>query len=169
MSKKMQPRVIITVGISGSGKSTYAKNMVEDRKYCPIHLQYIEVNRDDTRSKMYPTLHFGDCSAYYNLPDPERFAMECMVSSRICENISDVLNNGQNVIISDTNLNQKYLNRLKEFLKEHHGIENVEVVFFDVDVDVAIERDKKRERVVGEQIIRKQFEMYKKLRADYEK
>jgi hypothetical protein len=65
------------------------------------------------------------------------------------------LGEGFNVIVDDTNLNPKHEDRIREIGKEFGS--SVEVKWFHIDVDVAIERDLKRNRSVGERVIRKMF------------
>lgn len=103
--------IILTVGISGSGKSTYAKWL------CDRHKNFREINRDDIRSNYAPNLHTGDCSIYYN--SPNLIEMEREVDKILWDTLKDYTSNGLGVIISDTNLNREIRQEFISYANEH--------------------------------------------------
>lgn len=133
----MKLKLILTKGIPGSGKSTWAKKWVEED---PINR--IRVNRDDLRRMFGP----------YWIPEREDF-------TSIVENsiIQEALENGKSVVVDATNL--KYPNRWKTLA----AITNAEYLFqdfTDVPLELCIERDKSREHQVGEEVIRNFYKKY---------
>lgn len=148
-------QAILTVGISASGKSTFAKDLVSQG--------WVDVNRDDIR---FDTFCNGvrDWKLYKFSKEKENqvtVAQERLVDAAALH--------GQNVIISDTNINDKtrnfWINRLTGL-----GY-NVQVQYFDIDLIEALERDAKRCNGVGYKVITDQYARYMKLRYgdDYHK
>lgn len=141
-------QAILTVGISASGKSTFAKDLVSHG--------WVDVNRDDIR---FDTFCNGvrDWKLYKFSKEKENqvtVAQERLVDAAALH--------GQNVIISDTNINDKtrnfWINRLTGL-----GY-NVQVQYFDIDLIEALERDAKRCNGVGYKVITDQYARYMKLR-----
>jgi predicted kinase len=119
-------KAIITIGLPGSGKSTYFKGHPG------------EVNRDDIRLDLFGE---GEMIGYYSHPSlPQR---EKRVDEKRDEMISLLSKTGADVVISDTNLNPRYRYMLVEQL-ESIGFE-VEYMVFDVPLDVCITRNDSRE------------------------
>lgn len=132
--------LIITRGLPASGKSTFARAWVEEDPG-----NRVEINRDSTR-KFLGIRHIGT-------EDEEKTVTA----------VNDALlrismEQGKDIIVSDTNLRVRYIKRL---LKNVDDTYDVELKDFIVDVDTCVKRDAMRpdsERV-GEETIR---EMNKK-------
>src|SRR5690242_18077821 len=90
-------KMIICVGISGSGKSTWVKEFLATNK------DYICVNRDALRLAL-----VRDLDGYYQRPDLNN--LEQIVNSLIERIIADAEMEGYNIIIDNTNLSAKYIN-----------------------------------------------------------
>jgi predicted kinase len=151
----MNMKAIITVGISASGKSTFAKELVGQG--------WVDVNRDDIRFDLYCG-GVRDWSLYKFTKERENqvtFQQEVLVDS------ASIL--GYNVVISDTNINDKTRNFWITRLTDA-GYE-AEVKYFDIDLIEALERDAKRPNGVGYKIITDQYRRYMALRhgANYHK
>jgi predicted kinase len=129
------PKIIICKGLPASGKSTWASAFVEQNG------DWKRVNKDDLRSMVQGGAWSGK--------------MERQILKTRDTLIRQWLGEGFNVIVDDTNLNPKHEDRIREIGKECGS--SVEVKWFHIDVDVAIERDLKRNRSVGERVIRKMF------------
>lgn len=141
-------KAILTVGCSASGKSTLAKELVEQG--------WVDVNRDDIRFDTYCN-GVRDWSLYKFSKEKENNV------TRIQEHMVDAAHTqGMNIIISDTNINDKtrnfWTNRLSGL-----GYE-VEVKYFDVDLLELLKRDAKRINGVGYEVITGQYARYMKLR-----
>lgn len=147
MSTDKTKKVICTQGIPGSGKSTWAIRKCRDTNYR-------RANRDDLRAL------FGDSSLLLN---PE-FEKEITKLQQFA--IRTALKAGHDVIVDDTNLNERYFLKLKEYIQSYSD-ETGEVIglerkTFDVDPKVCIQRDEARDRTVGKEVIEKMHNAYSK-------
>lgn len=133
-------KVIICKGLPGSGKSTWAKEQVQN-SHCKIK----RVSKDDLRAMF-------DNSKWSR--NNEKFILDMRDQC-----IKNILMDGEHVIVDDTNLAPKHEAHIRELVK---GIAEVEVKFFDVDVEECIRRDSTREKKVGEKVIRDMYEQYLK-------
>lgn len=148
-------KAIITVGVSASGKSTFAKELVQQG--------WQDINRDDIRFNLFCN-GVQDWNLYKFTKEREtRVTLE-----------QEIMLDGawmleMNVIISDTNINDKtrnfWIKRLTDL-----GYD-VEVKYLDIDLMEALQRDAKRPNGVGYEVITDQYARYMKLRhgADYHK
>ena len=136
-----RPKLIILCGIPGSGKSTYAKNYIE-RNCNTVHL-----SSDAIRKELY-----GDENIQGN--PGEVFAL---MQKRAVE----TLNDGYDVIYDCTNITRKdragIINACPKFAK-------IECRIIWAPIEVCIERDAKRERTVGKEVIDR---MLKRFQAPY--
>lgn len=149
MNTNKAQHLILTVGISASGKSTWTKNKL-------VYDKYREVNRDDIRSEFAPTLHSGDCKMYYEAPNLRE--MEDEVTKIQWYWINNYINDGYHVIISDTNLSEYIRNKFIKYAKEKGLYLEYEV--FNIDLNLALEYDSNRERKVGKEVIMKQYRSF---------
>lgn len=133
-------KVIITLGLPASGKSTWAKKFVEDNP------DYVRINRDDLRNMR----------GKYWLPKQED-----LITAWQTRLINASLEAGFNVVLDDTNLNPKYL---KERIESIHGhFSDIEISyqdFRDVSLKTCIERDLQRPNSVGASVIRRMYFQY---------
>lgn len=128
-------KVIFTKGLIGSGKSTWAKQFVKENQ------DYKRVSRDDLRH-MLSSYSFDDIN-------------EKLVTKIERQLVLDCLNNGYNVIIDAQHLNEKYIEDWKSFITKNSGrIAEFEIKEFPITLGEAIERDKKRDFVIGEKVIK---------------
>ena len=143
--------VYILVGISASGKTTWSK------EYLKNNPNSIIINRDILREKYYPNNKIKRI-----LP----FQEEEKITSY---EIKSVLKNfflGKDIIIDDTNLRISYI-------RKWIGILNCikakwEIKIFNIDLNIAIERDKNREFPVKEEVIKKQYLIFKSNKKEIE-
>lgn len=137
-------QAIITVGVSASGKSTYAAGLVAEG--------WVEANRDNIRFQT--VCPGGDWRSYSFTKEKEKLVtllqQEIVQISRIRE---------QNIIISDTNLNRGTRDGWVERL-EGLGYA-ISIVPMHISLEEAIARDSKRGRfAVGEAVIRRQYQQW---------
>ena len=138
-------KLIITVGISGSGKTTWAEHYVEENE------NTINVNRDDIRVELFMN---GDWSLYskydFNYIDEK-------LVTRICfDKIKIGLLTGKTVIVSDTNVSKKVRKRLQRIAMECSV--PFEMKVFEVDLQTCLDRQFKRTVNIPEHVIKNQFQ-----------
>ena len=138
-------KIIAMVGISGSGKSTRAKEIMDAAKG-----KAIIVSRDKIREMLfgYTEETIGD---YYK---SDFMKKEPLVSKVQDSLIRKGIALRKDVIVDNTHLKMSYLNDLAKY-----GVEVV-TMLCDEPVAVCIARDEKRVRKVGKAIIRQQWTQF---------
>ena len=145
------PKIILTRGIQGSGKSTWAKKWVEED---PEHR--VRWNNDDFRRILGP----------YWLPEREH-----LVSESRSEFLSRAMLFGYDIVIDNMNLNDWNWNdvqrKIDDFNRSIFGLKPKKRYtlefkdFFDISLEECIERDSKRENPIGEKVITETYNKYK--------
>ncbi len=141
--------LLILIGISGSGKSTFAKQFVQDNP------TYLRLNRDDLRRSIVP-VPLGE---FWKWDDKRKNRIERLVSELEKSALLSALESGWNVVMDNTHLRQRYITELLKLIDKQATTKNpIEVTFqvIDVPLNTAIERDRLRPDVVGEAVIREQ-------------
>lgn len=134
-------KLIITRGLPASGKSTWAKQWVLKD---PEHR--VRINQDDIR------LMLGK----YWVPSREKLVQEIQFNA-----IIEALNREFDVVIDNTNLNNKVLDQFNRLIRTFEDYEIEYKDFFDTPLSVCIERDKNRDLQVTEKVIRSFYNNYK--------
>lgn len=134
-------KAILTIGISCSGKSTWAESFTLN------HVGWININRDDIRFEYF-------CDGERNW-GKYKWKHEKAVTKMCNDDIHWATLKDMNIIVSDTNLNPKYRNLLIERL-EDYGYD-VEIKEFPVDLEEAYKRDRLRPNGVGQEVIYRQY------------
>jgi predicted kinase len=119
-------KAIITIGLPGSGKSTYFKGHPG------------EVNRDDIRLSIFGESEMIDYYSHSSLRSREK-----MVDKKRDEMISLLAKTHSDVVISDTNLNPRYRDELEAQLVSY-GYE-IEYMIFDVPLETCMIRNSDRD------------------------
>ena len=135
-SKKM----LICRGVPASGKSTWAMEWVAES---PDSRR--RVNRDDIRYAVYGV--YSDASIN-----------EQLVTEIENQQVENALVAGLDVVIDATNLNAKSIRRFSDIADKHNY--EVEIKDFEVSLEEAILRDSRREKSVGEEVIKSFFVRY---------
>ena len=132
------PRVIITVGIPASGKTTWANKYAANNDNVEITC------RDDIRSKFgYP---YGD-------PDVEE-----RITALQRLHIRDAIWSGANIIVADTNIVNGFRTDLIEYCLDMGA--TVQIKTFPIDLMEAVKRDAWRPNSVGFQTVARFEQMY---------
>ena len=148
----MSKKVILMRGLPGSGKSTYAKKLVEENPN-----SFKRINRDDLR------LMFDNGIM---TKGNEKFAKQ--VRDIL---IIKALEDGKHVIVDDTNLSDKNFIRIsqlvQQFNKEHNDNVSVEIKVMETTLEECIKRDNNREKKVGEKVIKNMHRQFFNASANY--
>ena len=149
---------MILTGLSGSGKSTFA------RQFCAQNFNWLRVNRDDLRRSLLPV----SLPEYWQTcPEREKNRIENVVNELQKTAILDGLGRGWHILIDNTNLKLSYLNEFRKLLNEHFDAVEVSYQLIDVPVAECIQRNKYRDDSVGETVIRKQAEQLVALKKNF--
>lgn len=154
---------IVTIGAPGSGKSTYAREMIANDN------TYIYIERDVLREKicndlnLLPESYVRDVdnfhTVYYKLPKDVRNNIEKLVTEQVNESIK----HNDKIILSNTNLTQKHRDELRRKLA-NLGFE-VKYVVFNNHITELLERNQLRKNVVNDNVI---FDMYQRMQHQLE-
>lgn len=136
-------KAIITVGISCSGKTTLANELVEQG--------WVDVNRDWIRFNV--VCPGSDWGSYKFTNKRERDVTEEQRNM-----VVEAAEDGKNVIISDTNLNDSIREEWISFLTVMGY--SVEVKYMHVSLEEAWERDALRPNGVGHRVIYRQWKKW---------
>lgn len=137
MAKQTQ-KIILLKGLPASGKSTHARALAESGFY--------RVNKDDIRSSL-----FG--SAYKRKHEKQ------VVWTRDAM-IREALSKGRSVVVDDTNFNPIHEKEIKKIAQEFNVEFTINDSFLQTPIEECIKRDLKREKSVGERVIREMYEQY---------
>lgn len=140
----MKRAAIVCVGIPTSGKSYYAKELCENDG------SFVEVNRDWIRFNV--VCPDSNWSTYKFTNKREKEVTEIQHQM-----IIQAFYDGQNVVVSDTNLNPKTRQAMIDFLEEYDF--EVEIKEFPITLEEAYKRDAQRQNGVGQNVI---YSMYQK-------
>ncbi|MDB5242008.1 MAG: 5-hydroxyl kinase [Spirosoma sp.] len=154
----LMKHVMILTGLSGSGKSTFA------RQFCVQNPNWLRVNRDDLRRSLLPVT----LPEYWQTwSDRDKNRIETLVSELQKTAILDGLARGWHVLIDNTNLKLGYFKEFRQLLTNHFDAVEVSYQLIDVSVNECIRRDKYRDDSVGEDVIRKQAEQLAMLKKNF--
>lgn len=140
---KSKLKVYLTVGISASGKSSWAKtNPVPNAVY---------ITRDDIRFNF---IKPGQTWADYKFNKENEEAV-----SNIQKSIAEqAVIAKKNIVIVDTNLSSRVRDYWKDFSTKIGY--DFEIISFDCSFEEAVKRDNLRPNGVGQSVIRKQYKSY---------
>lgn len=128
------------IGMQASGKSTYCKQFIKDNQ------DWKCVNRDSIRHML--SNYSFDNKNEKLVTLVERKAMQA------------ILDQGYNLLIDKMNLNNKYLQDDVTFIQSQYSDVEFEYMEFPITLGEAIERDKKREFVIGESVLKQTWRKY---------
>lgn len=131
-------KLLILQGIPASGKSTFAKQWVEEDPKTRVI-----VNRDSIRRGL----------GVYWVPSRENLVSDIEYSI-----VHHGIKHNYDICLDSTNLNPNYLNQWL-LLADKYEYE-IEYKKFDISLEEALERDKNREFPVGEKVINQFYNKY---------
>jgi len=124
----MKKQVIINVGVSGSGKTTWSTDYIKKNP------NTLRINRDDIRKTL-----VGDLTGYYKRKD--LISIENLVTEIEQTLLEKTLYYDNNVIIDNTHLQVKYINKIVSTLDYINKTIEVKFKIFDeADSSVLKER-----------------------------
>lgn len=142
----MQNQIILTIGISNCGKTTWATEFVEENP------NFVNLNRDDCRASLHTSTNNIADYKFSRAKESEvtTFTVEC------CEVFAE---SGRDIIISDTNLNPKTRDMWKQWAtdNEYKYVEKV----FDVEPHICKDRNIKRGYSVPPHVIDNQYKQFR--------
>jgi predicted kinase len=140
---KQKPKLLALKGLPASGKSTYAKTLVEQG--------WVRSNKDTIRldERLFPE--------GYNFKNKGHEKKVIRERNRI---VTEALQNGQNVVVDDTNLNPVHLKDLAAIARQNDADFEIDDSFLKVPLQECIDRDRLREESVGASVIRRMFHDY---------
>lgn len=141
------PTLLMLKGLPASGKSTFAKALVNGDK-AHSHIwgkNWKRVNKDDLRAMV-------DCSKWSK--ESEKYILHWRDQI-----IKDSLGGLSNVVVDDTNFAPKHEAQLRAIAEAYNA--EFKVKFFDVPVQECVERDLKRgDASVGEKVIKEMYNQF---------
>ena len=146
--------IYITIGISGSGKSSFTHE-----KWLENPTKTVIINRDKIRELLFGFTE-SSVKEYYQRADLNKLEKEVTKYENLL--IKEAIADDKNVYIDATHLDFRYIERFK-FFNQH-----VTLLWFTIPLEDAIERDKNRSRSVGEEVIKKQHHKYKEIMSSFE-
>lgn len=149
---KSNYRLIILQGISGSGKSTFAHQYIEEHQDEPWEI----VSRDSIREQL---LGKQNLEKYFE--QGQNSAIEEEVTKREHLTIVQHLKKGDNVIVDNTNTRRRYVTEYYKLgLDSGLTFDQIQLCpFFLIDVDEAFRRVQGRgERIVSKDVIQHQID-----------
>ena len=149
-------QILILSGISGSGKSTFARQFVLDNP------GWLRINRDDLRKSVIP----GTLSEYWQQDKTHINRIETLVNELQKAALREALHRGWNLLIDNTHVRQTYINQLVK-LFENDAV-TIRFKLIEIPLEEAIARDATRPDTVGEEIIRDQFSKMQLLKKNFD-
>jgi predicted kinase len=137
--------VLILRGLPASGKSTYAKQLLADKLG-----MYKRLNKDELRAMLDNSHHTTANEKYI-----ERVRDIMLV---------EALRIGKHVIIDDTNLSDRPIERIRQLVQNYKNETGDEVVVeikeMETSLEESLKRDAVREKKVGEKVIMRMYKQH---------
>lgn len=147
-------KLILTRGIQGSGKSTWARQWVEEDPE-----NRVRINNDDIRNMLGP----------YWIP-----SRESIVSNTKLQTTLYAMRMGYDIVVDNMNLNPKEVKYWENVINSHNNIKTsdinpdwvqyeyeIEFKDFFIPLEECIRRDAMRPNPIGEKVIRETWKRYK--------
>lgn len=136
MEEKLNGLLTVTVGLPGSGKTTWANKAFDGE----LDFGFVRAGRDHLRRALFDSVWLGQEQEFF--------------LTKIQESIIRAgLREGKIVLVDDMNLRAQYRKRLRRIADEE-GSGYFQVDFTQVSLETCLERNKSRENQVPEKVIR---------------
>jgi predicted kinase len=136
-------KVLILKGLPASGKSTFARKLLDENKGA-----WKRLNKDEIRLMLDNSHH---------TTENEKFVEKVRDMMMI-----EALKAGKHVVIDDTNLSDRPVDRItqvvQKYAKDHGDQVKIEIKQMETTLEESLERDEKRDKKVGRNVI---MNMYK--------
>ena len=143
------PKIILTVGAAGSGKTTWAEEYVIDRMVENKDVKWSNLNRDEVRFELF-------CNGQRDWTKYKfKKANENKVTEIIGLKTHFAIKHRVNIIVSDTNLNPDIRNKWSKLAEENDY--DYEEVSFEVPWVELVKRNIQREGGIATKVLRQQF------------
>ncbi|WP_091509467.1 phosphatase domain-containing protein [Flexibacter flexilis] len=146
----MNKKIILMRGLPGSGKSTWAKNLLKEQPNI-----YKRINRDELR------LMFDDGQTS---KESEKFIRQVRDTL-----IWEALRAGKNVIVDDTNLTDHHYEHFRQLIEKYNTAHTdnvqIEIQEMTTPLELCIHRDAQRPKPVGAKVIREMNDKLLKQKA----
>jgi predicted kinase len=144
-------KILLTIGCSGSGKSTFAKNLIESDS------SWVEINRDIIRANIFLQ---GDQHQMWQRYKHTK-ANEKLVNQQVEIIFHNSVRDKKNIIISDTNLNIKTRQYWVDIAYKYNYLYEEKIFGLDLTVDDLLKRDFQRtDKPVGKDVILNQWSQF---------
>ncbi|MHA1339738.1 MAG: AAA family ATPase [Promethearchaeota archaeon] len=131
--------LVIPIGPAGCGKSTYQmKNYPHYTLMSPDLIRFKILDSENTK-------------IYFD------YEFEPQVWKQVYILFEEALNRGDNIFFDGTNLTQKF--RYPLVCRALRKSYKIHMIYFKIPLEVALERNRKRERKVREEVIKEQYEI----------
>jgi hypothetical protein len=135
-------KILILKGLPASGKSTFARNLINENKGT-----WKRLNKDELRAMLDNSFH---TSANEKFVEHVRDFM-----------LIEALKEGKNVVIDDTNLSERPVERIKrvirQFEKDTGDVVKIEFKLMETSLEECLARDEIREKKVGRDVILRMY------------
>lgn len=146
-----QREILLTIGCSGSGKSTYASELVKSNN------SWVEINRDNIRANLF----LGGNPHLMWQQYKHTNANEKLVNQQVEILFHKAVNARKNIIISDTNLNIKTRHYWVNIAEKYNYKYGEKIFGLDLSLEELLRRDSLRlDKPVGKNIILKQWSQF---------
>lgn len=140
-----KPLLILTVGISGSGKTYYSKNLTK--------LGFLNFNNDDLRRSIFGIDHWEQ----YNFDENET-----LISSLRQNIINSFLKQNKNIVVSNLNCSKKLIKHYQKLAKQNNY--HLRCVLFDIPLEICLKRNRVRtEMKLKDEVLVSQMLAYNKI------
>ena len=137
-------KIIFCKGLPASGKTTWSK------QYCKDNNNFVRLNKDDLREELQ---YLNSSNSWDNT------FSDLVLNTQRLRGYS-LLKEGKSIIIDDTNFSNIHWEYWSNIAKEMNI--SIEIKYFDTPVDECVDRDKHREKSIGESVIRDMYKKYVK-------